>query len=158
MSENYVCMLRESLEKKIEVLEAIQVANETQRNVLSDPMSLPEDLEATYARKDELIEALEALDRGFEIMYSRVRSELNNNKDKYVDEIKKMQSLISKISDLSASIQAAELRNTSLAEAKFSKLKGQLKQVKKNRTAVNSYYKSSANINTLDPQFLDSKN
>lgn len=158
MSGNYVMMLRESLEKKIEVLEAIMVANERQKEVLSDPLSTPDDLQATYDRKDELIDVLESLDRGFETMYSRIRRDIQNNKEEYSDEIKKMQKLIEKISDLSASIQADELRNKALAEAKFSKLKSQVSSVKKNRSAVNSYNRSMGQINNVDPQFMDSKN
>jgi flagellar biosynthesis/type III secretory pathway chaperone len=158
MSGNYVMMLRESLEKKIEVLEAIMVANERQKEVLSDPFSTPEDLQATYDRKDELIEVLESLDKGFETMYSRIRRDIQQNKDEYSEEISKMKKLIVEISDLSASIQAEELRNKALAEAKFSKLKSQVSSVKKNKSAVNMYNQSMGQINTVDPQFMDSKN
>ncbi len=69
-----------------------------------------------------------------------------------------MKKLIVEISDLSASIQADELRNKALAEAKFSKLKSQVSSVKKNKSAVNMYNQSMGQINPVDPQFMDSKN
>jgi galactose-1-phosphate uridylyltransferase len=150
-------MLRESLEKKIEILDAILDANELKREVLTNPMATPDDLEATYNRKDELISVMEALDNGFETMYKRVRKELSENREIYADEIKKMQELISEISDRSASIRAGELRNKELATRKFSDLKGKINKVKKSRSAMNSYYQASKISTFEDASILDSR-
>lgn len=154
---NYVIMLRESLEKKIEVLEEIEKANEDQRQVLLDPMATPDDLHDSVERKDKLIDALDKLDNGFDELYKRVRKEISENKEIYAEEIRKMKELIPRISDLSATLQAEELRNKDLATAKFSSIRSQIAKVNKNRAAVDSYYKSMGKINLIDPQFMDKK-
>lgn len=66
---NYVVMLRESLEKKLEVLKEIQNANERQKEILMNPFSTPEELKETLDRKDELMNVIDALDTGFENVY-----------------------------------------------------------------------------------------
>lgn len=157
MQSNYICMLRESLEKKIEVLDAILEANERQREVLLDPMSTPADLDATFDRKDELLQVMETLDKGFETMYKRVSKELSENREAHKYEIAKMQKLIETISDRSASIQAGELRNKDLATRKFSDLKNKINKVKKSRSAMNSYYQASKISTFEDASILDSK-
>lgn len=154
---NYVVMLRESLEKKLEVLKEIQNANERQKDILMNPFSTPEELKETLDRKDELMNVIDALDTGFENVYKRVSKSIRDNRELYKDEIIKMQNLITSITDLSATLQAEEHRNKEFADRKFAKIKERILSVTKNKNAVDSYHKSMGRINTIDPQFMDSK-
>jgi hypothetical protein len=155
---NYVVMLRESLEKKIEILNEIHIENLHQKEVLKDPLSTPDELKETIDRKDKLIDVINALDNGFQQMYERVKTILDVDRALYTDEIAKMQNLISELTALSATVQAEELRNKDLATAKFAQVRAQAKKVNSLQGAVNSYNQNMGKLNVVDPQFLDKKN
>jgi hypothetical protein len=155
---NYVIMLRESLEKKIEVLQEIHKENLHQKEVLENPLSTPDELKETIDRKDKLIDVINALDDGFQQMYDRVKDILSTDKASYSDEISKMQTLISELTALSATVQAEELRNKDLATAKFARVRSQAKKLNSVKGAVNSYTQNMGKLNVVDPQFLDKKN
>ena len=153
----YVRMLRESLEKKVGVLMQIQEMNRRQKDILENAISTPEELDENIAKKQELIDRLDQLDSGFQQMYERVRDLFRANPEEYKDEILKMKDLIREITDLSTRIQVEEKENKSLLEAKFSDIRHQAKEIRKNQKAVSSYYQSMARTNLVDPQFMDDK-
>lgn len=154
---DYVRMMRESLEMKMEILEAIRLKNREQNQILQDDNATPDQFEKNIEQKQELIEKLTGLDNGFQQLYNRVKDALNANRAMYADEIRKMQMLIRDITDLSATIQAQEKRNKDLATQKFSNIRGKAKEVRKSQKAVNTYYRNMMERNFVDPQFLDSK-
>lgn len=160
MDENksFVIMLRESLEKKVSVLKSIVRMNEEQKEILLDPASAPEALEQNLSRKGGLIKELTELDSGFEQVYARVKEAFTKDgKEAYRDEIHKMQDLIRQITDLSTSIQAEEERNKDRAEKRFSTVRQQAERINKSQKAVSSYYQNMMKLNSVDPQFMDSK-
>lgn len=156
-TSGFVVMLRESLERKIFLLDRIIAVNEKQLDVLRDVNSLPEDLEATVNEKSDLVEELDTLDEGFETVFSKVKIEIEKNRDIYRDEISKMKILIRQITDRSAQIQSQEIRNKENAEGKFSYIKDQVKKITMSQKAVNTYYRNMMKVNYVDPQFMDDK-
>lgn len=156
-TSGFVVMLRESLERKIFLLDRIIAVNEKQLDVLRDVNSLPEDLEATVNEKSDLVEQLDTLDEGFETVFSKVKLEIEKDRDIYRDEIAKMKTLIRQITDRSAQIQSQELRNKENAEGKFSYIKDQVKKITQSQKAVNTYYRNMMKVNYVDPQFMDDK-
>ena len=56
--EAYVRVLRESLEKKVELLQLISKENEVQSKVLKDPTSTPDELQATMDHKDVWVDQI----------------------------------------------------------------------------------------------------
>lgn len=154
---SYVSILRHSLEKKLNLLDAIVKENENQLDVLRDVNALPEELEHTVDRKADLIDEISSLDEGFEEVFSRVKSEISGNKAAYKEDISVLQTLIRQISDRSAQIEAQELRNSEVAKDKFTYIKDQVKKITKSQKAVNSYYQSMMKVNYVDPQFMDNK-
>ena len=136
--QNYVQMMRESLEKKIRILEEIRLLNREQNQILQDDNATPDQFDENIDKKQVLIDQLTGLDNGFQQMYNRVREALNSNRALYADEIRKMQMYIREITDLSATIQAQEKRNKQLAEVKFSNIKSKAKEVRKSQQAVNT--------------------
>lgn len=156
-TSGFVVMLRESLERKIFLLDRIIAVNEKQLDVLRDVNSLPEDLEATVNEKSDLVEQLDTLDEGFETVFSKVKIEIEKNRDIYRDEISKMKILIRQITDRSAQIQSQEIRNKENAEGKFSYIKDQVKKITMSQKAVNTYYRNMMKVNYVDPQFMDDK-
>ena len=154
----YVVMLRESLEKKADVLRVLQIRNKEQAAILKDPNSSPDDLEKNMNMKAELIDRIVMLDDGFEQLFNRVKDIIEKDRDTYADEIKLMQKLIREISDLTADVEATEYKNKEYAKTRFANIKKDIREVKKSSDVVTSYYKNMMSHNKVeDPAFLDKK-
>lgn len=155
--KEYIAVLRQSLEKKSQILDLIIEKNKEQRIIFTEENQPPERLEENLAEKGDLIDQLNQLDDGFEQVYNRVKDILGREKEVYRDDIKKMQELIREITDKSATVQAQEQRNHELAVQKFASIKKEIRQARTSNQAASQYYKSMAKMNVVDAQFLDKK-
>ena len=155
---DYVVMLRESLEKKADVLRVLNIRNKEQEAILKDPNSTPDDLEKNMNMKSELIERIVMLDDGFEQLFSRVKAIIEADRDTYAEEIRLMQELIKKVTALTADVEASEYRNKEYAKTRFANVKKEVREIKKSSDVVSSYYKHMMSPRTTaDPAFLDKK-
>ena len=155
---DYVVMLRESLEKKADVLRVLKIRNKEQEAILKDPNSTPDDLEKNMNMKSELIERIVMLDDGFEQLFNRVKAIIEADRDTYADEIRLMQDLIKKVTALTADVEASEYRNKEYAKTRFANVKKEVREIKKSSDVVSSYYKHMMSPQTTaDPAFLDKK-
>lgn len=157
MEKNYIIILTESLEKKLQVLDKISTENLSQRELLKSEDFDMEAFETSVDRKSELIEQISFLDEGFETMYERVREALNTKKQSYQEEIATLKKLISAVTEKSVIIQKQEQENRILAEAQFSREKKKVQQIKNSRQVTSHYYKNMAKLNYVEPQFMDKK-
>lgn len=159
MESTSLDILEDSLVKKIEVMKKIEGENEKQKELLKNPDNVDEE---TFDRildvKGELVDELLKLDDGFQSLYDRVKSDLDSNRDKYRDQIKRMQDYIKEITGMSASIEAAEHRNKRLAEEYFSRARQKMNQSRQTSAAAFNYYRTMNNFKDIPPQFLDNKN
>ncbi|MBO4456422.1 MAG: flagellar protein FliT [Butyrivibrio sp.] len=152
-------MLEESLVKKIDIMAKIEAENERQKEILSDPDTVDEaEFDKTVDNKGELIDKLLALDEGFQLLFDRVKEEVGENKDKYGEQIGRMQGLIQEITSKSASIEAAEHRNKKLAESYFDTARRKMNSSKQSSAVAFNYYQTMNNYKDVPPQFLDKKN
>lgn len=155
---DYVIMLRESLEKKADILRVLLIRNKEQTAILQDPNSTPDDLEKNMNMKAELIDRIVMLDDGFEQLFGRVKAILEEDRATYADEIKLMQELIKKVTDLTADVEASEYKNKEYAKTRFANIKKEAREIKKSGDVVSSYYKHMMSPQTTaDPAFLDKK-
>lgn len=155
---DYVVMLRESLEKKADVLRVLNIRNKEQEAILKDPNSTPDDLEKNMNMKSELIERIIMLDDGFEQLFNRVKAIIEADRDTYADEIRLMQELIKKVTALTADVETSEYRNKEYAKTRFANVKKEIREIKKSSDVVSSYYKHMMSPQTTaDPAFLDKK-
>ncbi len=158
MSEkNYIQMMEDSLEKKIDILRQLQVLCEEQKEILEDPASTPEALEENVERKEQMIQKLAAMDDGFEQLYQRVEGALEEHRETYRENIARMQEMIRDITQRSARLQVQEQRNKELAKQKFGSVRAQIKELRQSSRAVTSYYQNMTRNAASDPQFMDSK-
>lgn len=157
MINNYLSILEDSLKKKLEVLKQICEVNEAQTEILKEESVDLEAFDRTVDEKDLYINELTKLDEGFELLYDKVKQELIGNKQKYADQIRSLQELITQITESSVSIQAQEARNKALVENCFRKERQNLGQSRKNSQAVYGYYQNMNNIKGTQSQFLDKK-
>lgn len=153
---NYLSIMQEGLEKKITILKGISEMNGRQKAILEDEKMQLEDFEATLEDKGKLVEALIALDNGFEAVYDRVKDELVADRAVYSMQIKRMQELIAEVTDLSVKVQSEETRNKELVQKRFQKLRQNITETRKNSKAVSNYYRSMSRLDS-GPQFMDSK-
>lgn len=124
--------VRKSAEKN-KILDAIRAANEEQKVLLADEMLGPDDFERTLDKKAALIEELNCLDDGFQQIYEQVRPEIEQNMDKYAEQIRQMQELIREIVAKTMSAQAEEARNKQLIEKKFASVKSRFEKLNRVR-------------------------
>ena len=131
--------------------------NAEQMSLLKEEEFLPEKIEKTVEEKSALIEKLLKLDEGFQTLYDKVKEEINGKKEIYKDQIRQLQDLIVKITDMSVAVQAEEARNKRLFDAKIKKER-QVVRLGRNQSNVSkNYYKNMNRTNIMKPRFLDSK-
>lgn len=157
MQETYIQIMLQSLNKKLQVLDAIIEQNNTQKAILENQKSTVEEFDATVEAKASLIEQMQQLDSGFEKLFERVQEELADHKEDYAEAIRSMQSCIRRITDKSMEIQAQEARNKELMVRKFVFVKETAKSVRTNSKVANQYYKNMMKLNYVTPQFMDNK-
>ena len=157
MKQTYIDIMIQSLERKIQVLDQIIEVNIRQENILEDKKASVDEFDKSVDEKAALIEQMQQLDSGFEKLYARVEEELKNKKEDYAVSIKKMQSLIRKVTDKSMEIQAQEARNKELLIRRITYVKDTAKSLRTNSKIANQYYKNMMKLNFVDPQFMDNK-
>ena len=153
----YITILIQSLEKKIRVLDKIIESNKDQKEILSQEEMDTDRFEANLDEKGRLIDELNLLDDGFQEIYNRVKDELGDNRELYKEEIKRMQKLISDITEKSVTIRAEEERNRAAAAKQFDNMRDNIQVAKRSRQAANVYYSNMSRVNTVDAQFMDKR-
>ena len=156
--KNSLVVLSESLDMKLKLLEDIQDYNEKQRAVFDSGEPNIDDFDSAIDEKDALIERMMKLDDGFEALYKEIAEELKENRMKYTDMIKEIQDKITRVLELSASVQVQESRNKKLIEDYFIKQRQGIRQNRVSSKAAYDYYRNMTGMNLQTPGFLDSKN
>ena len=158
MINDYLEILYQSLEKKVMILSEISDYNEKQTQIFLREEEVDFDTFDQYINeKEELIQKILKLDSAFESLYEKISEPLRNQKEKYTDQIKRIQDMISLVTEKSVEIQAQETRNKALVENYFRTQKKKLRQKRQWNTAAYSYYKSMNGISS-EAQILDDKN
>ena len=157
MTENYLTLLEESLQKKLQVMEEIQQYNLKQQELFQSEKVDLDGFEEAVEEKGKLIEKLTALDNGFERLYSKVKKELEDNRHKYQEQIKRLQKLVTEVTETSVSIQAHEARNKKLIEEYFRKERENIRSGRRSSKAAYDYFKNMNRSSVVMPQLMDKK-
>ena len=159
MEQNYVNIMVDSLHKKIDILDAIIIKNDEQRQIVENADTDWDSFDRNADEKSELIEKMEELDQGFDNLFARVKDLLESpsGKQVYSRQIKEMQSLIKQITEKSVAIQSAESRNKSLIEKRFSESHQRIGKTRTSSRIARDYYKNMQQAQVVAPAFLDSK-
>ena len=153
----YVSILIDSLLQKQTILKEILRLNEEQGKLIKQDAFDLEAFDRIVTEKAMRIEKLESLDDGFEMIYEKTKSNLVQEREHYKLEIKEMQDLIARVTDLSMRIQASEERNKAGIEAYFKNTRATYQQARATTKAASAYYSAMSRLNTVDPQLLDQK-
>jgi len=154
---NYLQVMIDSLDKKIDILERIQKLNEEQSDILKAADFTEEKFMDNAEKKSGCIEEIDKLDEGFQSLYNRVKQELEQNKSSYKDQIETLKVKIKVVTELGVGIEAQEKRNRSLAEKKFNSIRQEIENAKRSATMAKTYYQSMNKL-SFEPQFMDTKN
>ena len=158
MTEDYLQIMVESLQKKNDVLDKI---TELEKRQLTLALKQPPDLEAYDALMDvkgNLIDELGRLDDGFTHTYELVKEKVKKNPHQYQEQVHAMQELIRAAIEKGVSIEAQEQRNKQAMQNMLRTKRVEIKQVKVSNSAASQYYKAMSRINNIDPQLMDRKN
>lgn len=157
MTEGYLQILIESLEKKIIVLDQIIDMDKRQAEISAHrPMDM-EAYDEVVEEKDKLVDEINRLDDGFSSTYELIGDEVKNHPQQYREQVLKLQELIRDAVDRGVTIEAQEKRNRAALENVFRMKRQEIKKLKTSASAATRYYKSMSRINDIDPQLMDKK-
>lgn len=157
MTEDYIQIMIESLEKKIAVLDKISEINKRQYEVSSEQPFDLQKYDKIMNEKGKLIEEINSLDEGFTSTYDLVREEVTSDPSKYRDKIMLLQDMVRKAVDKGVAVEAQEKRNKTSMEASIAMKRREFRQRKVSQNAALKYYKAAQKINSVDPQLMDKK-
>lgn len=155
MNKEYVAILKDSLVKKVELLNRIYELSLTQSEIIKKDEIDWDSFNTNVEDKGQLVEEVLKLDDGFEKVYEEVREVLKEDKKTYKSDIVSMQEMIKRITEISANIEATEQRNKSEIEKQFDKTRKNIKQGKKGTQAALQYYQKMSKTSVVAPQFMD---
>lgn len=157
IEHNYIGILKESLDKKIKILDDILEQNRCQEKILHEPEIDFDGFNETVATKEKCINELEILDKGFQTVFDRVKETLNADKETYRQDIKELQEKIKTITEKSMDIQSGEARNKEAFQKTITESRKNIRSVKTANKVAANYYQSMNKLNVVDSQFLDTK-
>ena len=156
MTESYITILEDSLNKKLEILDAVEALN-VQQGAIVDAAAFDEEAFGKLVeQKAALIDKLNAMDQGFQLVYNNVKAELDGNRDRYAQEIMRIQGKITLVMEKSGHLMADEQRNKEKIKKRFSERRREISSVKKNQLYAANYYKTMNKV-TSEPVFVDKK-
>lgn len=153
---NYLQIMIDSLIKKKDILQKIVEYNTEQESILKEAEFNGDAFQKNMELKSECIDELNRLDEGFQMVYDRVKEDVQMYKQNYKPDIERLQQLIREVTSLSAAIQTQEARNKLQVERRFRQLREETKTAKRSMSMANQYYKNMAQISS-EPQFMDKK-
>lgn len=157
MTENYLSVLEESLEKKLQIMAKIQEYTLCQQEIFQAESADLEKYDEYVDKKDALVDELTALDNGFETLYRNVAGELEANRGKYAEQIRRLQALVTRVTEESVAIQTQEARNKKLVEDYFHRERSNITQSRKTSKAAYDYYRRLSGSSISVPRNYDNR-
>ncbi|MCR5420657.1 MAG: hypothetical protein K6E98_06615 [Lachnospiraceae bacterium] len=159
---NYLQIMIDGLTKKREYLDRIAVKNTAQYDCIRG--RLYEEIDWTafdvlVTEKEISINRINEIDEAFTKIYNRVKDEVKANKDKYREQLLKLQEIITELTDKGVQIQAAEERNRQIIDNIFKKTRQEIKKQRSGISAANKYYATMNNsvVRAAEVSILDEK-
>lgn len=157
VKQTYIQLLIDSLEKKCEVLGELMKTTTQQQDMIDSTYFNEDEFMHTITLKEEQISKLSELDKGFEMVYDRIRKELKDNHKNYTSEIISLKELVTKVTDMSVKLQALEQRNKSKLEALLTSKRKNIKNARLSNETVTNYYKNMSGGNESKSYFYNKK-
>ena len=160
--ENYLQILIESLNKKDILLDRLLEKNRVQQECVKGKEYESVDWDAfnlLVSEKEVIIDNIIEIDNGFDDVYERIRDEVIGNREKYIEQVRKLQERITRLTDKGAQIQVGEERNRQIIDNIFSKTRQQIRTQRTTINAASSYYRTMSNsvVRAAEDSILDTK-
>ena len=158
--DDYIQIMIESLKKKSELLNDIIGFNEKQHDCVADKKYEEVDWDEfnlVIAQKESVIERIVKMDEGFQSLYDRVKEQLNDDKDKYAEQIRQIQKLIETVTGQGVKITTGEERNRKIIEKLFSGRKKEIKRTRNSLKVASSYAQTMSGDFGMDLSSQDIK-
>ena len=157
----YLNIMIESLEKKEKLMTLLLEKTEAQGELIAgkeyDDVNWAQ-FTVYMNEKESAINKIDELDEGFDQVYKRVQPDLDEDAKRYKDQIKKLQVLITSLTDVGVKISAKENRNKTDIDRIMTAAKANIRSAKKNIKVSNDYIKSMyGNANVAGMNMFDSK-
>lgn len=109
-------------------------------------------------QKDSLLQTMETLNRGFESLFARIGTTIQDNKYQYQQQITEMQNLIRSITDTGLQIEGQEHRNKTAFQNYLTGARQEIREFTANNQMANAYYHNMANQHQAwQSYFVDQK-
>jgi conjugal transfer/entry exclusion protein len=154
----YVTAMKDSLQKKLEVLTNLLRLSKEQSAILGTESPDMDRFDEILQEKEKLINEMDTLDRGFSSLFTRVGDTLKEKRYQYQSQIQEMQNLIRSITDTGVQIEGVEHRNKDAFAEYLSKSRKEIKAFHINNRTAASYHQNMANQHRAwQTYFLDQK-
>lgn len=157
MTEDYIQIMIESLEKKIIILDKVSEINKRQYETSSEQPFDLQKYDKIMSEKGKLIEEINSLDEGFTSTYELIRDDISADPSKYRDKIVQLQDMVRRAVEKGVAVEAQEKRNKTSMEASIAAKRKEFRQRRVSQNAALKYYKAAQRINSVDPQLMDKK-
>lgn len=154
---SYLELMKDSLIKKDRILESVIELTRMQEELLDEDGFNEDGFDSLIAKKSELIDEIEKLDEGFDLVYKRVADKIKENPNAYRQIIEKLQELIRILVDKGVEVETAERRNQVKFDLKVAKSRDKIRTYKLNSNAVTKYYSNMSGNTGENNYFLDQK-
>lgn len=155
-TDNYLQMMIDSLRMKQKILEKLVLLNEEQTKLVTAEDFDENAFQQNMEDKGDLIENMIKLDEGFNMVFTRIKEQLDGKRELYREEITTMQKLIKTVTELGVQVEAQEARNKILVQNKFTNMRKDIQNAKRSTQMANTYYKNMNKLN-YEPHFMDQK-
>ena len=156
-NKTYIQILIDSQDQKVKILERLLGLTKEQSELLEDLSFEPDDFTNIIQKKEEYINKLEVLDKGFQHLFKKVKGKITENKYKYKEEIEELKETITLIAGLSTELELKEKVNKRKIETFFSLKKKEIKDFKKSKSTVDNYQNNMNGQDNNSSFFFDSK-
>ena len=110
------------------------------------------------SEKDQLLQTMATLDRGFESLFAKIGNTVRENKYQYQQQIAEMQNLIRSITDTGVQIEGQEHRNKAAFQNYLTGARKEIREFTANNQTASAYYHNMANQHQAwQSYFVDQK-
>ncbi|MDR1700166.1 MAG: hypothetical protein LBR68_03150 [Lachnoclostridium sp.] len=158
-NKTYVQLLVDSTKRKELLLQKILDYTTDQSRLLKEKVLDYEAFEEIMNHKAKIIEEIIEIDQGFDTVYKRVETALEQERERFKDEIIIMQKRITSITKLGVSIQALEKKNSTAFQLYLSNEKNKIREKRASSETASNYYKNMNHVSSATvSRFIDEKN
>ena len=154
---NYLELMKDSLVKKEKLLSDIIQLTNNQEMLLGEVEFNGEAFDELINQKSLIINEINKLDEGFDLIYKRIADVVKANPAVYRKNIEKLQEFIRQLVDKGIEIETAERRNQVKFDMKISNSRDKIKSYNLNSSAVTKYYSNMSGNTGESTYFLDQK-